>query len=327
MVRQAPDALGTDEDRLDCEPETLLQLALELDCPCPRVDSALETLIAERRLPVAVDLLRGAPANTTVDELWRHLASPARLRAELSAEQPDFLAIEAMVNRLGPMATEPLLDLLERATSSSVRGRALRLLVDIGAPVAPAAAARLKDAPWYVQRNLLVLLRRLRAWPPGFSAVPYARHADPRLRREAYMLLLEFPLHRTSAIVHGLEDSSPDIVTLVLRAAVDDCPREALRAIERFTEDWRQPAEFRALAVRALARASGERALGRLVQLAGARRSFLGWRLDGNSPVALAAVSALARYFAGHPQVAGLLKAAQAHSNPEIRLAARMRSA
>jgi hypothetical protein len=327
MVRQAPDALATDEDRLDCDPETLLQLALELDCACARVDAVLETLIAERRLPVVLDLLRDAPVNATVDALWRHLASPARLRAELGGERPDFLAIEAMVNRLGPMATEPLLDLLERATISSVRGRALRLLAEIGPSVAPAAAARLKNAPWYVQRNLLVLLRRLRTWPAGFSAVPYARHADARLRREAYRLLLEFPLHRTSAIVHGLDDQSPDIVMLVLRAAADDCPREALRAIERFTEDWRRPAEFRAIAVRALARASGDRALGRLVRLAGARRSFLGWRLDGHSPVALAAVSALARYFAGHPQVAGLLKAAQTHSNPEIRLAARMRSA
>jgi hypothetical protein len=38
-------------------------------------------------------------------------------------------------------------------------------------------------------------------------------------------------------------------------------------------------------------------------------------------------VSALARYFGAHPQVAGLLEAARDHSNPEIRLAARMRSA
>jgi len=116
-------------------------------------------------------------------------------------------------------------------------------------------------------------------------------------------------------------------VTLVLRAAVEDCPREALGTIERFTEDWRRPAEQRALAVRALGRGGGPQALGRLVQLAGARRSFLGWRLDASSPVALAAVSALARHFGAHPQVTGLLEAARAHSNPDVRLAARMRPA
>jgi hypothetical protein len=327
LVRRAPEAAPAEEDRLDCEPETLLQLALEIDCGGRRVEAALEELVAGGRAPVAIELLRDAPANATADTLWRQLATPARLRAELSAEPPDFITVEGMVSRLGPMAAEPLLDLLERATTASVRGRALRLLAGIGPSTAAAAAARLKDAPWYVQRNLLVLLRTLRTWPPGFSAVSYARHPEARLRREAYKLLLEFPPHRTSAIVHGLDDASSEIVTLVLRAAVDDCPREALRAIERFTDDWRRPAEFRALAVRALARASGPQALGRLVQLAGARRSFLGWRLDGHSPVALAAVSALARYFGAHPQVAGLLEAARDHSNPEIRLAARMRSA
>jgi hypothetical protein len=167
----------------------------------------------------------------------------------------------------------------------------------------------------------------LRTWPPDFSAVSYARHPEPRLRREAYRLLLEFPQHRTSAILHGLQDANAEVVTLVLRAAVEDCPHEALRSIERITEDWRRPGEQRALAVRALARGSGLQAVPRLVQLSGARRSLLGWSLDARNPVALAAVAALARHFAAHPQVAGLLKAARDHSDPEIRLAARMRPA
>jgi hypothetical protein len=330
MVRQSPGTpAAADEEQLACEPELLLQLALETNCGGPRVAAALETLIERRRVPALVDLLRHAPvhAKPTADALWSHLATPARLRAQLSEERPDFLAAEGLVARLGRSATEPLLDLLERAATSSVRGRTLRLLVSLGPSVAPAAAARLKDAPWYVQRNLLVLIRMLRTWPPDFSAVSYARHADPRLRREAYRLLLEFPQHRTSAILHGLEDTSPEVVTLVLRAAVEDCPRDALHHIERLTEDWRRPSDQRALAVRALARCIGPQALGRLVQLSGARRSFLGWTLDARSPVALAAVSALARHFAAHPQVAGLLKAARDHSDPEIRLAARMRPA
>jgi hypothetical protein len=330
MVRQSPATTAApDQEQLACEPELVLQLAIETNCRGPRVDAALESLIGRRRMSAMVELLRAAPAHatSTADSLWGHLATPARLRAELADERPDFLAIEGLVERLGQSATEPLLDLLERAATSSVRGRTLRLLAAIGPSVAPAAAARLKDAPWYVQRNLLVLIRTLRTWPPDFSAVSYARHAEPRLRREAYRLLLDFPQHRTSAILHGLEDPSSEVVTLVLRAAVEDCPPEALRTIERITEDWRQPTEHRALAVRALARGSGPQALGRLMQLSGARRSFLGWTLDARSPVALAAVSALARHFAAHPQVAGLLKAARDHSDPEIRLAARLRPA
>ena len=43
---------------------------------------------------------------------------------------------------------DPLLDLLEQATDRTTRARTLRLLVTIGPPVAPVAAARLKDAPY-----------------------------------------------------------------------------------------------------------------------------------------------------------------------------------
>jgi hypothetical protein len=325
MGRQSP--VGTEADEIvACEPETVLQIALETDCGGPRAYAALEALVAGGRLPAAVELLRGAPGatNATAEAMWRQVATPARLQLELSASNLDFVTIESLTARLGPMATEPLLDVLERAVDRKARARTLQILASIGPSVAPAAAARLKNAPWFVQRNLLVLLRLLRVWPPGFSAVTYARHPDLRLRREAYKLLLEFPVHRPSAILHGLEDETAEIVTLVLRAAVDKCPPETMRAIERFVEDSRRPAALRALAVRALARSHGPQALARLMELAGARRQLFGWRLDSKSPVVLAAVSALARYWGTHPQVAGLLKTAREHDDPEIRLAARM---
>jgi hypothetical protein len=330
MVRQAPDDAGVmEEDRLDCEPALVLQIALEADCGGPRVYVALDTLIEARRVPEAVDVLRDAPpaGAATANALWRHIATPARLRLELSASRLDFSTIESLVSRLGAFAVDPLLDLLEQANDRSVRARTLRLLSTIGPPVAPVAAARLTNAPWFVQRNLLALLRMLKVWPAGFSAVTYARHAEIRLRREAYKLLLEFPEHRASAIMHGLNDDDPEIVTLVLRAAVDACPAEALRSVERFIGDRRRPAEMRAIAVRALGSANGPHALARLLDLAGTRRHFFGWRIETKSPVVLAAVSVLARNWGGDPQVVGLLKEARDHDDPEIRLAARVRYA
>lgn len=330
MVGQAPNHVGVMEDnRLECEPAQVLQIALETDCGGPRVYTALDALVGAHRFPEAVAVLRDAPpaGTATATALWRHVATPARLRVELRAPRLDFSMIESMVSHLGILAVDPLLDLLEQATDRSVRARALRLLAEIGPPVAPVAAARLKDAPWFVQRNLLALLRMLKVWPAGFSAVTYARHPDLRLRREAYKLLLEFPEHRASAIMHGLDDEHPDIVTLVLRAAVDGCPPEALRAIERLLADWRRPAELRAIAVRALGRANGPNALAQLLGIAGTRRHFFGWRIEAKSPVVLAAVSVLARNWGGHPQVIGLLREARDHDDPEIRLAARVRFA
>ena len=329
MVRDSPDDAGVEEDRLDCEPLTVLQMGLETNCGGPRVYAALESLMGARRIPETVTVLNDAPAASasTTNELWRQVATPARLRVELSAPKLDFATIESLVACLGSRAVDPLLDVLEQRDDRSARARTLRLLTSIGPPVAAAAAARLKDAPWFVQRNLLVLLRTLKVWPPGFSAVTYARHPELRLRREAYKLLLEFPEHRASAIVHGLADEHPEIMTLALRAAVDGCPPEALRSIERFIADWRRPSELRAIAVRALGPAGGTQSLARLLDLAGSRRHFFGWRIEAKSPVVLAAVSVLARYWGAHPQVRALLKEARDHEDPEIRLAARMRFA
>ena len=325
MVRQAPNHV-MEEDRLDCEPALMLQIALETDCGGPRVYAALDTLVGAHRITEAVEVLRGAPpaSAATANALWRHVATPARLRLELSAPRLDFATIESLVSRLETLAVDPLLDLLEQAADRSVRARTLRLLAGIGPPV---AAARLTNAPWFVQRNLLALLRMLKVWPAGFSAVTYARHPDLRLRREAYKLLLEFAEHRTSAIMRGLGDESLEIVTLVLRAAVDDCPPDALRAVGRFMADWRKPAELRAIAVRALGRSNGPHALAQLLELAGTRRHFFGWRIEAKSPVVLAAVSVLASNWGGHPQVVGLLREAREHDDPDIRLAARVRFA
>ncbi len=261
------------------------------------------------------------------EPLWRHLASPARLRAELEAPQVDFAAVEALARRLGLAAVDPLLDLLEATHHRSTRARAFRLLVSLGPASVVPAAARLPKAPWYVQRNLLALLRTLKGWPQGFSAVPYALHQDHRVRREAFKLLLEYPLHRASAISHGLGDANDGIVHMVLRAALGNCPREAQPALQRFIGDRGRSPELRALAVRVLGETAGPQGIPALMGLTGARRSLFGWRLGDKSPVTLAALNALARYWAGHPQTIGLLALARQHPDPDVRLAARAKYA
>jgi len=56
-----------------------------------------------------------------------------------------------------------LLDLLETEENLSVRKRLLGLIVQCGSAVIPLAVQRLKSTKWYVVRNMLVLLRDLRA--------------------------------------------------------------------------------------------------------------------------------------------------------------------
>ena len=311
----------------DCDPALVLQMALETGADGPRVVGAVDAMLGERRLSRITEILRDAPSAAAAEPLWRHVASPARLRAELAATPIDFAAVQALAVRLGTAAVEPLLDLLEATHHRSTRARALRLLLGLGPAVVMPAAARLPRSPWYVQRNLLVLLRVLKGWPQGFSAVPYALHEDHRVRREAYKLLLDYPLHRTSAITHGLADRNDAIVHMVLRSALGACPREAQPALRRFIADRARSAELRALAVRVLGETSGPQGIPHLLDFAGARRGLLGWRLGEKTPVALAALNTLARHWAGHPQTAGLLALARRHPDPDVRLAAKARFA
>lgn len=152
-------------------------------------------------------------------------------------------------------------------------------------------------------------------------------HPQAKVRREAYKLLLKHPQHRASALSHGLRDRDDGIVRLILLAALESCPREALKSVEGFVGEGSRSPELRALAVRVLARAGGPEGLPRLVGLAGERRIFRGWKLAAKSPLVLAALGALAQYWPSHPQAAGLLALARNHPDPDVRLAAEARFA
>jgi hypothetical protein len=322
MVHQAPSERLPEIESGPDEAENVLQIALETGCSGPRVHAAVDRLIGAGRFNRVAALLADAPAPAAVGTLWETIATLPRLRSQLAGRPVDFTAVEGLALRLGAPAAEPLLDYLESATDTTGRARALKVLTAIGPAVLAPAAARFTQAPWYVQRNILVLHRALGAWPTGFSPILCTRNAHPQVRREAYKLLLGFPQHRTTALVHGLNDKDEGIARLVLLAALETCPPEVLQAVETFVDQGHRPPELRGLAVRVLARASSPESLSRLVGLAAERRRFRGWRLAAKSPIVLAALEALAQYWPSDPRAAGLLALARKHPDPDVRLAA-----
>ena len=327
MVRRAPTQKSIEPAAIACEAELVIQIAMETGCGGPRVLAAVDRLVEDGCSARLADLLTGAPNADSAEALWSYIATPPRLQAQLAATPVDFAAVEGVALRLGATAAGPLLDYLQTASDRTSRARAMNVLIAIGPGVLPAAAARFAQAPWYVQRNILVLHRALSAWPAGFSPISCTVHPHPQVRREAYKLLLNFPQHRTSALSHGLRDADDGIVQLVLLAALESCPPEAFKAVERFLGEGHRSAELRGLAVRVVARASGPEALPRLVGLAGERRVFRGWRLAAKSPIVLAALGALAQYWSAHPQAESLLALARNHPDPDVRLAAQARFA
>jgi hypothetical protein len=184
------------------------------------------------------------------------------------------------------------------------------------------AAARLPESPWFVQRNILVLLGRLGQWPEGFAPGEYATSPDARIRREAIKLMLDSADQRGDAVTMGLVDPDDGIVGLALTAALDGCPPAALPAIQRLAIDPKRPSEVRVLAIRILARSRTAEALPLLRDLIMHPRRWLGRRLAPKSPELLAALSALASHWPQDPMAADVLTRARQHSDQDIRSAA-----
>jgi len=309
---------------LDLDSEQVLRIGLEVGEMGPRVHAAAERLVADGRTRLLTELLDvAAKAGASTEAIWSRVVSPELLARELGHQPVDFTVVEALVARLKADASVPLLDALAAAEDRSTRWNLLRILGEVGAPAAPAVAARLPDTPWFVQRNLLLLLGRLGPWPDGFSPMPYISHGEPRVRREAFRLLLESPGTREAAIVDGLSDPDSGILTLVLGAALPTCPPNAIPLLDRIAHDTSRDFEVRLLAVRALAGCPDPDRVSRLVAVARQRRWWGGIRLAPKSPVLLAVLKALADSYGDHLDASSVLALAGRHRDPEIRAAGR----
>ena len=326
MVQHAPMDQSMDS-RSGCAPEILVKMALELDSLGPTVYRAVEELLSRRELPRLAELLKAAPHTETVEKLWQYVATPERLELALAASPMDQESVAILVDRIGAGATNSLIDRLASAQDRSTRAAIMKQLQALGPGVGSTAVARLADAPWYLQRNILVLLGKRGSWPAEFSPLSYAQHADARIRREGIKLLFESPVHHAEAVMMGLEDADEGIVGLALASALGSCPPEALPRVELIAADPKRPSEMRVAAVRILARTRAPEALGLLAGIAVTRRLWFGTKLAPKSPELLATLSALATHWPDDPVAASVLVQAQDHPDPEIRAAARQSAA
>jgi hypothetical protein len=309
------------------DPEIIIKMALELDCAGPAVYAALEELLARGELVRVAEILQAGPRTNGTEELWKYVATPERLESELAASPINPEAVAILVERIGAAATDSLLDRLASADDRSTRAAIMKQLLALGPGIGAAAVKRLSDAPWFLQRNILVLLSRLGSWPEGFSPVTYAAHADPRIRREAIKLLLESPDHQAEAVNLGLVDADDGIVALALTSALESCPPGAVPMVQAIAVDPKRPSELRVLAARVVTRARTPEALQILLEVIALRRRwFLLKRMAPKSPELLAALAGLAAYWRDDPLASEVLFHARQHHDSQIRAAARART-
>jgi len=302
----------------------LMQIAVETNASGDHVLEAIELMLEARELVPLLDLLASAPdAPDTVKLARRHLGSPEILRRVLLEEPIDAVGSQRLLDETGPDGAAGLLDALAISESQGTRRLILERLAVMGAEIGPLLAERLPRVPWYVQRNLLALLARLKTLPAGFDARAYAENPEVTVRFQALSVMVRQPKEREEAIHLALADSDPRVVRLGLDAAAGGLPRQAVTRLMVLINNAARPVELRLRAIRLLAQAPTPATRDWLLERVLTKRTlFRGPRLAPKSPEMLAALEVLGRKWRTHPQAAYALKLAGESGDPELAAAA-----
>jgi len=309
----------------DAEPVRLLQTGLEIGVLGPGAWRAVRRLVEGDGVGTLVDVLEHAPpGGADVAPVWERVTAPETVRRLTTQEPPDFATLDRLLTRLPVPAFETLLEALATSESRTTRRGLLDRLARAPREVGTAVVARLAgDHPWYVVRNLLIVLDALPALPDGFSTAQFTAHADARVRREALKLALKVPAERERTLLVALRDPDPRTARLALTAALDNCPSTAVSLIVDLARDARRPSEVRVLAIKVLGRSQHPAALTALLALTDGGTTWRGRpKLPARSLELLAAVMALAAGWTGDTRARAVLALAAASNDHDLRNAA-----
>lgn len=299
-------------------PLRLIQIGLETGCASEDVLSALDELLAARRLAEVLDLL-GAEQDGSALALRAHLERPDAVRSVLLEEPVDLAAAERYLSTLGTAAAGPMLDALAISESQDTRRVILARLVQLGDDIAEQLTERLPNVPWYVQRNLLALLVRCRRLPTDFSARRWAEHTEVSVRYPALQIMLRSSTDREDGVHRALGDPDARIVRLGLEAAQRGLPRQAVTRVLMLAGTASRPIDLRTRAIELLQQVNAPMARDWLLARVLAKRTLLrGERLHPKSPEALAALRVLAITWPTDPKAQRAIQLAAQSGDAEV---------
>ncbi|HWC74624.1 MAG TPA: hypothetical protein VG454_11880 [Gemmatimonadales bacterium] len=326
MAVTAPMAPATSL-RQAAEPLRIVQTAVETGVLGFGAWRAVERLITERQVGLLVEML-GTPDDPArppilcdVAQIWDRVTTPEVVQELAGRDPPDFATLDRLLPRLAVPAFEPLLDVLAVSESRTTRRGLLDRLTRAPNELGPLIALRIDaEVPWFVSRNLLLILDGLPGLPKGFSAARFLAHPDARVRREAFKVAWKIPAERERALLEALRDADPRTVRVALTAALESCPAAVLPVVTELTRNSDTPSELRVLAIKVLGRAGNAAARTALLQLVDGGRNWLGRpRLAPRTLELLAALMALAAGWREDARVAPVLALAAQSDDPDIR--------
>jgi hypothetical protein len=303
-----------------CEPERMVQIAIEVGAMGPQIHAAMVDLCKSGRVKVLLDLVEQAPSAEAAAPVWEFLVDERILESLLDQPRVDVPLVGRFVRRFGVPAAPTLLSAALVFDEAKTRAQFYELLQSFGDDVGPAVAQRLTEASAAVQRELLVLLGRLSSLPSGFSAQDYVVNAEPLVRREAVRLLLRDGAARESAIMSALADSDDRVVFAGLTASQEKCLPAAIDLIKQRVNRGELDSQLRTMGIRIVAQKRTSETLSWFLSFV---VSEARWprrpRLRPSTPEMLAALSMIAAGWRDDPAATTVLQLAEQSKDAQVR--------
>jgi hypothetical protein len=304
----------------ECEPERMVQIAIEVGAMGPQVLSAMAGLCKAGRAAVLLDLVERAPDAQAVAPVWEFLVGARVLDALLEQQRVDLPLVGRFARRMGMSAVPSLIDAGIVYEDAKIRTQFYEVVQSLGDGIGAAVAERIPKAPPIVQRELLAFLGRLDALPPNFSASDYVLNQEALVRREAIRLLLRDNSSRDGAVMTALFDEDDRVVFVGLSAAQEKCPPGAVDLIKHRVGRGELDSQLRTMGIRIVAQ---QRAPETLEWLLGYVVGEARWprrpKLLPSTPEMLAALSMLAAGWGDDPAAATAISLAEGSREPEVR--------
>jgi len=304
----------------ECEPERMVQIAIEVGAIGTQVRAAMVELCQAGRAEVLLDLVEKAPSPDAAAPVWDFLVAERILESLLDQPRIDFPLVKRFIWRVGSSAAPTLLSAALVFDDAKVRVQFYDLLQSFGDEVGAAVAQRIPEATPVVQRELLGLLGRLNKLPPDFSAHEYLGNPEALVRREAVRLLLRDSAAREEAIMRALTDDDDRVVFAGLSAAQEKCPRQAIDLIKHRVDRGELDSQLRTMGIRIVAQ---QRTSEMLSWLLGLVVTEAHWprrpKLRASTPEMLAALSMIATGWQDDPAAEAVLKLGEQSKDAEVR--------
>lgn len=318
--RRVSDARANDGSSTECEPERIIQIAIEVGTMGPQVEAAMADLARAGRVDILLDLVERAPSPEAAAPVSGYLRSGRVLDALLQQPRVDIALVTRLVNRIGADAAPTLLAAAVAFEDAKLRSQFHDLLQSMGDEVSGEIAARIPDAAPQIQRELLALLGRFNSLPPGFSPRAFLDVDEPLVRREAVRLLQRNPADRDETIMTALSDPDDRVVFAGLTAAQQKCPAAGIDLIRQRVDRGELDSQLRTMGIRIVSQRRSAETLGWLLGFVLAEAH---WprkpKLRPSTPEMLAALNMIGMHWRADPAAEVALKLAEQSKDPEVR--------